>query len=99
MRARSVWERIGTPTLEVGADPKVSASFYRAVVQAILLYTSETWFLLVSMTNRIEGTHSKVMRMISGNRVELLGDGTWEKMGVEVILEAAGSQSDRIYIE
>ena len=45
MRARSVWGRLGTLLRREGADPKVSESFYRAVVQAILLYGSETWVL------------------------------------------------------
>ena len=44
-RARSVWGRLGTLLRWEGADPKVSESFYRAVVQAILLYGSETWVL------------------------------------------------------
>ena len=36
---------------------KVSASFYWAVVQAIILYGSETWVLLASMAKMIEGTY------------------------------------------
>ena len=53
MRARSVWGRLETLLRREGADPKVSESFYRAVVQAILLYGSETWVLLASMVKRI----------------------------------------------
>ena len=49
MRARSVWGRLGKILGREGADPKVSARFYRAVVQAILLYGSETWVILASM--------------------------------------------------
>ena len=49
MPARSVWGRLGTLLLQEGADPKVLASFNRSVVQAILLYGSETWVLLASM--------------------------------------------------
>ena len=91
MRARSVWERIGTLIWQEGADPKVSASFYRAVVQEIILYTSETWVLSVSMAKRIEGTHLEVMIMISGNREELLGDGTWEKPGGRRHMRGSGN--------
>ena len=53
MRVSLVWWRLGTLLLQEGADPKVSASFYRAVVQAILLYGSETWVFLESMAKRI----------------------------------------------
>ena len=52
------------------------SSFYRAVVQVILLYASETWVILASMEKRIEVMHTEVMRMIAGNRAKLLGDGT-----------------------
>ena len=53
MRARSVWGRLGTLFRQERAYPKVSESFYRVVVQAILLYGSETWVLLASMVKRI----------------------------------------------
>ena len=53
MRARSVWGRLGTLIRWEGADPKVSEIFCRAAVQAILLYGSETWVLLVSTAKRI----------------------------------------------
>ena len=78
-------------TLTVGADLKVSSSFYRAVVQVVILYASETWVLLVSIAKRIEGMHTEVMRMITGKRAKLLGDGTWETPEVEGIQESAGT--------
>ena len=53
MCARSVWGRLGTLLRREGVDTKVSASFYRAVVRAILLYGSETWVLLASIVKRI----------------------------------------------
>ena len=40
VRPRSVWGRLETLLRREGADTKVSESFYRAVVQAILLYGS-----------------------------------------------------------
>ena len=58
IHARSVWGRLGIIIRREGADPKVSESFYRAVVQAILLYGSETRVLSASMAKRIEGTHT-----------------------------------------
>ena len=61
----------------------MSASFYRAVVQVILLYASETWVLLASIAKRIEGMHTEVMRIITGKRANILGDGTWETPGAE----------------
>ena len=57
------------------------------------------WVLLLSITKRIEGTHADLLQMITGKRTRRLGDGTWENLGAEGAQEAAGTQSDRIYIE
>ena len=40
MHARSVWSRLGTLLRQEGVEPKVLTSFYRAVVQSIILYGS-----------------------------------------------------------
>ena len=58
MNKSSVWGRIGTLLQWEGEDPKVSASFYREVVQAILLYGSEMWDISATMAERIERTHT-----------------------------------------
>ena len=54
-------------------------------MQAIPLYGSETWLLSASMANRIEGTHTEFLQIITGNRAKQLGDGTWETTGEEGI--------------
>ena len=54
-------------------------------MQAILLYGSETWVLLASMEKRIEGTHTELLRMITGKRAKQSGDGTWEMLEAEGI--------------
>ena len=56
----------------------MSKKNYRAVVQAIILYSLEMWFLLESMAERVEGKHTEFLRLITGKRVRILGDGTWE---------------------
>ena len=50
------------------------------------------------MANKIEGTHTEFLRMITGKRAKQLEDGTWETPGTEGIREASGTQLDRIYI-
>ena len=61
MHTRSVWGRLGTLLQREGEDPKVSESFNWEVVQAILLYRSETWVLLESMAKMIEGMHTEFL--------------------------------------
>ena len=40
-----------------GADPITSAAFYRAVVQALLLFGADTWVLSAATENSISGFH------------------------------------------
>ena len=44
-KARRVWNRMGKLLRREGAEPRVSAIFYRAVVQTVLLFGAETWVL------------------------------------------------------
>ncbi len=37
--------------------PKVSAKFYKAVVQSVLLYGSKTWNIMTTALARLEGFH------------------------------------------
>ena len=76
MHARLVWGRLGTLLRREGTDTEVSGSFYRAVVQAILLYGPETWVLSTSMEKRIEVTHTEFLQMITRKRAKYLRDGT-----------------------
>ena len=69
MHARSVWGRVGKLLRREEADPKVSASFYMSVVQAIILYGSEMWVLSESMAKRIQGTHTEFLQMITGREL------------------------------
>jgi hypothetical protein len=41
-KARGIWARVGQVLTADDTPPKVSAKFYKAVVQSVLLYGSET---------------------------------------------------------
>ena len=58
---------------------------YRAVIQAVLLFGSETWILLEAMERKVEGTHTCFLRQIMGTRAQRLADGTWETPWAEVV--------------
>ncbi len=42
-KARGVWGRVGQVLRGENVGPRIAAKFYKAVVQAVLLYGSETW--------------------------------------------------------
>ena len=78
MRARSVWGGLGTLIRREGGYPRVAEMFYRAVVQAILLYGLETWLLLAASERNIEGSHTGSPRHIAGKRERQISDGIWK---------------------
>ena len=67
-RLRRVWGSLGKMPQREGVDSKVVAMFYRAVVQAVLLFGPESWVLLEAVGRMVEGTHTGFMRKIMGKR-------------------------------
>ena len=80
-KVRQVWGRLGKLPRREGADPFVSAIFYRAVVQKILLFGSETWVLLEEMAKRLEGVHVSFLRKVTGNTARRQCYGTCNREG------------------
>jgi hypothetical protein len=56
-KARGIWARVGQVLQADNTPPKVSTKFYKAVVQLVLLYGSETWNLTKTTLARLEGFH------------------------------------------
>jgi hypothetical protein len=44
-------------TLAENTPPEVSAKFYKAIVQSVLLYDSKTWNLMTTALAQLEGFH------------------------------------------
>ena len=76
MRARSVCGILETLLRREGSEPRVMEMFYRAVVQAVLLYGPEIWIILAEMERKVEGTYTGFLRQIMGKQERQLGDGT-----------------------
>jgi hypothetical protein len=56
-KARGVWACVGQVLCGEHTAPRIAAKFYKAVVQAVLLYGSETWNLTNWALARLEGFH------------------------------------------
>ncbi len=56
-KARGIWARVGQVLTADNTPPKVSAKFYKAVMQSVLLYGSKTWNLTTTALVRLEGFH------------------------------------------
>ena len=92
-RARQKWAMISRILSREGATPRVSGLFYKAVVQSVLLYGSETWVLDKAKLQALSGFHNRVARRLSGRMPRFRpgpGAGTWEYPPIEEALEIAG---------
>ena len=57
-----VWGRLGKLTRREGADQLVSEMFYKAVVQAVVLFGAKTWVLSAAMVKTMEGVRAGFLR-------------------------------------
>ncbi len=57
-KAWGAWAHVGQVLRSENVTPWVAAKFYKAVVQAALLYGSETWNLTKAVLARLEGFHA-----------------------------------------
>jgi len=60
-----------------GASPKVMGYFYKAIIQAVLLYGSESWTLSDRIIKKFRSFHAQVARYITGRHIRKLEDGTY----------------------
>jgi hypothetical protein len=56
-KARGIWARVGQVLMTDNTPPKVSAKFYKAIMQSVLLYGSKTWNLTTTALAWLEGFH------------------------------------------
>ena len=80
-RARQVRGRLGKLLRKEGENPIVAASFYQAVVQAVLLFGLETWVLTARMLQKLDGLHVDFLRKLAGMSACNMGVDTWQKEG------------------
>ncbi len=81
------------------ATPKTCGMFYKATVQAVLLYGSETWSLSPSSMKRLEGFHICAAWRMSGKRPERNVDGSWMYPRSKEVLEAVGMKSIANFVD
>jgi hypothetical protein len=99
-KARKSWARISRILARDGATPRVSGMFYKAVVQSILLFGSETWVVTKPILQALEGFHKRVARRLSGKTPYLCQTtGEWIYPPIDKALEEVGLWPIEKYIE
>ena len=77
-KAQTSWGRLSQILRREGADLRVSGNFYKAVVQAVLLFGVETWVLTPRMERTLDSFQHRFARRITGKQPRQRADGSWE---------------------
>jgi len=72
--------------------------FYKAIVQAVLLYGSESWTLSKDKLREFSSFHNRVARYLCNDHIRPLEDGTYYVPRTEDVLEKAGLFTIEHYI-
>lgn len=70
----------------------------RAVVQAIMLYGSETWALPRNKMNKLKALHHRIARYLIGKHIKKKEDGTWDYPRSKEVLQELGLSEIEDYI-
>ena len=90
-KARGTWARVGQVLRKENAPPRVSAKFYKAIVQSILLYGRETWVLSTASLARLKGFHLRAACRMAKKHVPRRGPHQqWVYPPSDKVLEECG---------
>jgi hypothetical protein len=90
-KAREKWSRIGRILSSEKADPRTMATFYKAIIQAVLLFGAESWVLSNRMMKPLRSFHRRCARHITGRNIRLNAEtNEWTYPDSETTLREAG---------
>ena len=69
-----------------GAGTQVPEMVYRAVVREVIIFGSESWVLSEVIEMKVGGTHTGLLRQITGNRSISNPDGKLVTLAVGVVV-------------
>ena len=97
-KARKRWSQVSQILVREGADSGTMAYFYKAIVQAVLLYGAESWVLTERTWKAVNSFHNRCARYIAGEHIRQRPDGEWILPSTTRILEQCKLQTVEKYI-
>ena len=97
-QARVVWKRMTIILSREGTEPRVSGLFFKAVVQVVFLFVSETWVVTPRMGSALGGFQGQVARRLTGRLPRWKPYGKWMYTLTDMATEEAGFQQMEEYI-
>ena len=76
-RAKKVWSRISHILSREGSTHRVSGLFFKAVIQAVLLFRADTWVVTPRMGKALGFFQTKLMRRLTGQIPRRKTDRKW----------------------
>ena len=83
---------------DITCDAWTLESIYVAVVQAVLLYISETWVMTPSIVRDLGIFYHRVARRLLGRKLRRVIDGIWRYPRLAEAMEEAGLQDVDTYV-
>ena len=81
-----------------GANPEVSQHFFKAVVQAVLMFGAETWFLTPRMERDLSIFQHRVAQCLTMSQTNSQGGGSWDYPPLVLAMVEAGFEEIGAYI-
>ena len=100
-KARGVWSRLSRLLRGETTNPRVCGMFYKAVVQSVLLYGSETWVVSGKALRVLEGFHIRSAYRMAREHVPRRDPQTsvWTYPESEAVLAECGLETISEYIQ
>ena len=77
---------------------RICGMFYKATVQSVLLFGSETWVLSLATLQRLEGFNVKASRRMTGLLPKKVGC-SWTFPKTKIVLAAVGLHAIEHYVQ
>ena len=72
-----------------GSQSRVSGTFFKAVVQAFLIFGAETWVMTPCIGQSLGGFHHRVAQQIRGSQPKWQVDNSWEYLPLNMAIQEA----------
>jgi hypothetical protein len=97
--SRATWACVGQVHRAENVLPRFAAKFYKAVVQAVLLYGSETWVLSTAALASLKGFHIRAAYRMAVKHKPRRGPGKeWIYLRSKDVLEECGMSTLEEYV-
>ncbi len=97
-KARTRWGQLCRLLTRQGASQQIMGQFYKATIQAVLLFGAETWSLTQPLIRRLCSFHHRCARYLARSPMIQKEDGTWVSPPSATVLEQAGLLTIEEYI-